>query len=56
MSRARKRIGGDELRRQLESRGIAVRCPSNKGLAEEAPFAVATLEGPPAGAPARPLS
>jgi tRNA-splicing ligase RtcB len=36
---ARKRIGGGELRRQLESRGIVVRCPSPKGLAEEAPFA-----------------
>ena len=36
---ARKRIGGAELRRELESRGIVVRCPSLKGLAEEAPFA-----------------
>ncbi|HEY4621023.1 MAG TPA: RtcB family protein [Gaiellaceae bacterium] len=36
---ARKRIGGGELRRQLEARGIVVRCPSPKGLAEEAPFA-----------------
>jgi tRNA-splicing ligase RtcB len=36
---ARKRIGGAELRRQLEDQGIVVRCPSNKGLAEEAPFA-----------------
>jgi tRNA-splicing ligase RtcB (3'-phosphate/5'-hydroxy nucleic acid ligase) len=36
---ARKQIGGAELRRQLEERGIVVRCPSNKGLAEEAPFA-----------------
>ncbi|HSC92332.1 MAG TPA: RtcB family protein [Gaiellaceae bacterium] len=36
---ARKRIGGAELRRELEARGIVVRCPSNKGLAEEAPFA-----------------
>ncbi len=36
---ARRRIGGAELRRQLEARGIVVRCPSNKGLAEEAPFA-----------------
>jgi tRNA-splicing ligase RtcB (3'-phosphate/5'-hydroxy nucleic acid ligase) len=36
---ARKRIGGAELRRELEARGIIVRCPSNKGLAEEAPFA-----------------
>jgi tRNA-splicing ligase RtcB (3'-phosphate/5'-hydroxy nucleic acid ligase) len=38
-TRARKRIGGAELRRRLEERGIVVRCPSNKGLAEEAPFA-----------------
>jgi tRNA-splicing ligase RtcB (3'-phosphate/5'-hydroxy nucleic acid ligase) len=36
---ARKRVGGKELRRELEARGIAVRSPSNKGLAEEAPFA-----------------
>jgi tRNA-splicing ligase RtcB len=36
---ARKRIGGNELRRQLEVQGIVVRCPSPKGLAEEAPFA-----------------
>jgi tRNA-splicing ligase RtcB len=38
-TRARKRIAGAELRRELESRGIVVRCASNKGLAEEAPFA-----------------
>jgi tRNA-splicing ligase RtcB (3'-phosphate/5'-hydroxy nucleic acid ligase) len=36
---ARKRIGGAALRRELEGRGIVVRCPSNSGLAEEAPFA-----------------
>jgi tRNA-splicing ligase RtcB (3'-phosphate/5'-hydroxy nucleic acid ligase) len=36
---ARKQIGGRELRRQLEAQGITVRCPSDKGLAEEAPFA-----------------
>jgi tRNA-splicing ligase RtcB len=36
---ARKQITGQELRRQLEADGIVVRCPSNKGLAEEAPFA-----------------
>jgi tRNA-splicing ligase RtcB len=41
---ARKRIGGGELRRQLEERGIVVRCPSNKGLAEEAPFAYKDVE------------
>ena len=36
---ARKRIGGRELRRELEAQGIVVRSPSDKGLAEEAPFA-----------------
>ena len=36
---ARKQVTGQELRRQLEADGIVVRCPSNKGLAEEAPFA-----------------
>ncbi len=43
-TRARKRIGGAELRRQLEARGIVVRCPSNRGLAEEAPFAYKDVE------------
>jgi tRNA-splicing ligase RtcB (3'-phosphate/5'-hydroxy nucleic acid ligase) len=41
---ARKRIGGAELRRRLEADGIVVRCPSNKGLAEEAPFAYKDVE------------
>ncbi|MCS7007070.1 MAG: RtcB family protein [Gaiellaceae bacterium] len=36
---ARKRVHGRELRRELEARGIVVRCPSPQGLAEEAPFA-----------------
>src|SRR5919197_363615 len=36
---ARKRVKGADLRRQLEEQGIAVRSPSNRGLAEEAPFA-----------------
>ena len=36
---ARRRITGAELRRQLVGEGIVVRCPSNRGLAEEAPFA-----------------
>jgi tRNA-splicing ligase RtcB len=36
---ALRQITGGELRRELEARGIVVRCPSNKGLAEEAPFA-----------------
>ena len=34
---ARRSITGQELRRQLGSRGIVVRCPSNAELAEEAP-------------------
>ena len=41
---SRKRISGAELRRQLEAQGIVVRCPSNKGLAEEAPFAYKDVE------------
>jgi tRNA-splicing ligase RtcB len=36
---ARRRVQGGELRRELEARGIVVRCPSSKGLAEEAPLA-----------------
>jgi tRNA-splicing ligase RtcB len=43
-TRARKQIGGAELRRQLEQAGITVRCPSNRGLAEEAPFAYKDVE------------
>jgi tRNA-splicing ligase RtcB len=41
---ARKRIAGGQLRRTLESQGIVVRCPSNAGLAEEAPFAYKDVE------------
>ena len=41
---ARKRIGGAQLRLQLEAQGIVVRCPTNKGLAEEAPFAYKDVE------------
>jgi tRNA-splicing ligase RtcB len=41
---ARRQIGGAELRTQLEADGIVVRCPSNKGLAEEAPFAYKDVE------------
>jgi tRNA-splicing ligase RtcB (3'-phosphate/5'-hydroxy nucleic acid ligase) len=41
---ARKQIGGAELRRQLEAQGIVVRCPSNRGLAEEAPLAYKDVE------------
>jgi tRNA-splicing ligase RtcB len=41
---ARKQIGGAELRRELEASGITVRSPSNRGLAEEAPFAYKEIE------------
>jgi tRNA-splicing ligase RtcB len=41
---ARKKIQGAELRRTLEARGIVVRSPSNRGLAEEAPFAYKDVE------------
>ena len=41
---ARKQITGAELRRRLEAEGIVVRCPSNRGLAEEAPFAYKDVE------------
>src|SRR4051812_5843453 len=41
---ARKRIQGADLRRELEAAEITVRCPSNKGLAEEAPFAYKAVE------------
>jgi len=41
---ATKQIHGNELRRQLEAQGIVVRCPSSKGLAEEAPFAYKDVE------------
>jgi tRNA-splicing ligase RtcB len=41
---AKKKIQGSELRRQLQARGIVVRCPSNAGLAEEAPFAYKDVE------------
>jgi tRNA-splicing ligase RtcB len=36
---ATRSVRGDELRRELESQGIAIRAHSNKGLAEEAPQA-----------------
>jgi tRNA-splicing ligase RtcB len=41
---ARKEIHGADLRRELEARGIVVRSASNKGLAEEAPFAYKDVE------------
>jgi RNA-splicing ligase RtcB len=41
---ARREITGAELRHKLEAQGIVVRCPSNRGLAEEAPFAYKDVE------------
>jgi len=41
---ARRQIAGAELRRRLEAQGVVVRCPSNRGLAEEAPFAYKDVE------------
>ena len=41
---ARRQITGADLRRELEEQGIVVRCPSNRGLAEEAPFAYKDVE------------
>jgi tRNA-splicing ligase RtcB len=41
---ARREITGKELRRRLEQAGIVVRCPSDRGLAEEAPFAYKDVE------------
>src|SRR5262249_11773706 len=37
-------VRGSELRKELEARGIAVRCPSNAELAEEAPTAYKDVE------------
>ena len=36
---AKRAVTGAEVRAALESRGIAVRCPTSSGLAEEAPIA-----------------
>jgi tRNA-splicing ligase RtcB (3'-phosphate/5'-hydroxy nucleic acid ligase) len=41
---ARKRVKGAELRKELERSGVAVRSASNRGLAEEAPFAYKDVE------------
>ncbi|MGP0101058.1 MAG: RtcB family protein [Solirubrobacteraceae bacterium] len=41
---ARGQIEGAQLRRELEAQGIVVSCPSNRGLAEEAPFAYKDVE------------
>ncbi len=36
---AKRQVTGAQVRRELEARGIVVRCASNTGLAEEAPLA-----------------
>ncbi len=41
---ARKLVEGGELRRRLEEQGVAVRAPSARGLAEEAPEAYKDVE------------
>ncbi|MGZ3440715.1 MAG: RtcB family protein [Polyangia bacterium] len=41
---AKRQVHGNELRRELEARGIVVRCPSSSELAEEAPVAYKDVE------------
>lgn len=41
---SKRMVRGGELRRELAARGIAVRCPSNAELAEEAPSAYKDVE------------
>jgi len=41
---SKRLVRGSDLRRSLEARGIAVRCPSNAELAEEAPAAYKDVE------------
>jgi tRNA-splicing ligase RtcB len=41
---AKAKVQGHVLRRELEAKGIVVRCPSNAELAEEAPFAYKDVE------------
>ena len=41
---ALRQVTGAALRRQLAAQGIVVRCPSNRGLAEEAPLAYKDVE------------
>ena len=41
---ARRTITGAELRHRLEAQRIVVRCPSDRGLAEEAPCAYKDVE------------
>jgi tRNA-splicing ligase RtcB len=43
-SAAKRQITGSQLRKELEARGIVVRCPSDSGLAEEAPMAYKDVE------------
>ena len=38
-SKAKQKIEGFVVKKQLEEQGIMIRCQSNRGLAEEAPFA-----------------
>lgn len=41
---AKRATSGSSVRKQLEARGITVRCPSNSELAEEAPLAYKDVE------------
>lgn len=41
---AKREVAGAAVRKELESRGIIVKCPSNAELAEEAPFAYKDVE------------
>ncbi|MBI2896567.1 MAG: RtcB family protein [Deltaproteobacteria bacterium] len=43
-SAAKRQVAGHLLRKELEERGIVVRCPSNSELAEEAPKAYKDVE------------
>ena len=43
-SKAKKIVSGSELRKELEARGIIIRCDSSAGLAEEAPIAYKDVE------------
>ena len=43
-SAAKREATGQQVRKELESRGIIVKCPSNAELAEEAPFAYKDVE------------
>jgi tRNA-splicing ligase RtcB len=43
-SAAKRQVTGHEVRKDLESRGIAVCCPSASGLSEEAPLAYKDVE------------